>query len=356
MTLPASGSSISMSQINTELGRSSTATISLDSAENGTYVAINTCGPNYPLAANPASLSEWYSYNHAYPCGPPLNSYYALGDGGNPNTQNMLYSNTLSYGGTVSTSRPNPTFGFSYSFWLKRIAGTDQGYLYGLENTTTAAEIKIYWVTAEDPNAPGNWWSYIYFNYTNASGGGFAGIGVNLADSVNTAITGVADNAPWDNVNTGFVNANGYSLISIVYDYNYFGTDDFIKVYWNDQPLTAPWGAVGNNGDSGVNGDSIVAPSWSDAVQFVGGSVPSELSSGCLLDGFAIYTTVALDASQISSNYNGGTFPALSAWDHGDFMFYNFESASPNIGIDTGAYYGLHLDEFNSPVQDPDHA
>ena len=65
MTLPASGSSISMSQINTELGRSSTATISLDDAESGVYATINTASPSYPNNARPAAMSEWYSYNHS---------------------------------------------------------------------------------------------------------------------------------------------------------------------------------------------------------------------------------------------------------------------------------------------------
>lgn len=64
MTMPASGT-ISMSQINTELGRSSTATISLDTAENGGYAAINTNSSSRPSASNPAALSEWYSYNHS---------------------------------------------------------------------------------------------------------------------------------------------------------------------------------------------------------------------------------------------------------------------------------------------------
>jgi hypothetical protein len=64
MTMPASGT-ISMSQINTELGRSSTAQISLDTAENGGYATINTNSSSRPSASNPASLSEWYSYNHS---------------------------------------------------------------------------------------------------------------------------------------------------------------------------------------------------------------------------------------------------------------------------------------------------
>lgn len=64
MTMPASGT-ISMSQINTELGRSSTAAISLDTAENGGYATINTASSSRPNGSNPAAMSEWYSYNHS---------------------------------------------------------------------------------------------------------------------------------------------------------------------------------------------------------------------------------------------------------------------------------------------------
>lgn len=68
MALPAGPlvSSLSMSQINTELGRASNATISLDTAENGGYGVINPRSFNRPNSANPASISEWYNYNHTY--------------------------------------------------------------------------------------------------------------------------------------------------------------------------------------------------------------------------------------------------------------------------------------------------
>jgi len=64
MSLPSSGQ-LSFSQINVELGRSSTAEISLNEAENGTYATINTDSISRPSATNPASVSEWYSYNHS---------------------------------------------------------------------------------------------------------------------------------------------------------------------------------------------------------------------------------------------------------------------------------------------------
>jgi hypothetical protein len=63
MTLQASGQ-ISFADINIELGRNSTASIELDTAENGGYGAINECSSPFPGSGNPAAISEWYSYNH----------------------------------------------------------------------------------------------------------------------------------------------------------------------------------------------------------------------------------------------------------------------------------------------------
>jgi hypothetical protein len=64
MAIPATGQ-IAMSAINVELGRSSTAFISLDAAENGTYATINVNSAFRPNGANPAAMSEWRRYNHS---------------------------------------------------------------------------------------------------------------------------------------------------------------------------------------------------------------------------------------------------------------------------------------------------
>jgi hypothetical protein len=75
MVLPGGGE-IRMSQINTELGRGCCPTISLDTAENGGYAFINTNSAQRPNAANPASMSEWWGYNHtATSACPPFGQY-----------------------------------------------------------------------------------------------------------------------------------------------------------------------------------------------------------------------------------------------------------------------------------------
>ncbi len=91
MALQGSGI-IRASQINAELGRSSSAAISLDTAENGGYVTINSCSPSRPNSSNPASMSEWYSYNHAFACcnAPSISSVNA---GTNSLTVNFSTSN-----------------------------------------------------------------------------------------------------------------------------------------------------------------------------------------------------------------------------------------------------------------------
>lgn len=57
-----------MSQINTELGRSASANISLITAETGGYGAINPCSPSRPDGLVPYTINEWHGYNHTINC------------------------------------------------------------------------------------------------------------------------------------------------------------------------------------------------------------------------------------------------------------------------------------------------
>lgn len=65
MVLPSTGNTISFNQIRIELGISTQAPFSIETAENGGYVTINKCAYPTPNAANPASISEWWSYDNS---------------------------------------------------------------------------------------------------------------------------------------------------------------------------------------------------------------------------------------------------------------------------------------------------
>jgi hypothetical protein len=75
MALPASGNSLSISQINTEFGRASnTADTSLANLSTGFYATINLNSTSYPDATPPHAMSEFYSYNHSASSPPSLTS------------------------------------------------------------------------------------------------------------------------------------------------------------------------------------------------------------------------------------------------------------------------------------------
>src|SRR6056300_2070133 len=80
MALTDSGQ-ISFSDINTELGQSSDAELSLSDAAQGNVDTINTNSSNTPDSSTPHSISEWYSYDHSA-SGASLNEW--LGDGPHP--------------------------------------------------------------------------------------------------------------------------------------------------------------------------------------------------------------------------------------------------------------------------------
>lgn len=124
MTLPAAYATLSMGDINVELGRSRTATISLDAAENGSYGAINQASSSRPSASNPASISEWYGYNHNASSGPVLTYVY------------------LYYGGNATAA----------------CSGTNAGYFY-VNNGSFNAASQIYSNSSGTTAAPSNYYS-----------------------------------------------------------------------------------------------------------------------------------------------------------------------------------------------------
>lgn len=139
MSLPLGGP-ISMSQINTELVRSSTAQISLDSAENGSYAAVNNCSYYKPSATNPAAMSEWRGYDHSIIC--PTVGYCGAGGkgliqiyGANNSTHTISVGNgpgffrlRVGYFGTYPGTSPTSGTGTPVGWWRSRITVTGTSY------------------------------------------------------------------------------------------------------------------------------------------------------------------------------------------------------------------------------------
>jgi hypothetical protein len=108
--------SVSASDINTELGRSATAAMGIDEAENGSYGCINAFASPKPSSGNPAYFSEWQGYNHGYYPGITIDYYY---------TYYYTYcADSFGYTAVVQADVSNKTvpndycYGSYYSFYI----------------------------------------------------------------------------------------------------------------------------------------------------------------------------------------------------------------------------------------------
>lgn len=358
MTLPLSGP-LEASDINVELGRSATATFSITDAATGVYGAINTCSPYYPNGSAPHRYGEWYGYNHNAIC---LNSYYAFSPV-DATSANFLRSDALSYRSRVSTNSPSPNSMFSFSFWMKvGEYSVDplynyQGYIAAINDRDNpppppagaTENFRLDWFGSDFP-------PYGIVNVISFSMPGL-GSSVNLSDVNNSTITGFNDTEPigeqTSNPNLG---RNGYFLITVILDYAYIGTDDYVRWYFNDQQLVVPYySSTPPAGTfSATVPDNPQTLTYSSLMQLkVGGNYSGEIACGCLLDGFAFWPDRAISSSDVAAIYNSAVFAPLSTYQTASnrLLFYNFENDTPNIGTDTGAFFNFSLDEVNNPAR-----
>ena len=103
--------------------------------------------------------------------------------------------------------------------------------------------------------------------------------------------------------------------------------------------------------------DTPVTPNYTGYDLCIGALYGGEISSGCLIDGYALFIDEALSPSDVTSIYNSGAVAPLSSYTSisSRVLFYNFESDNPNLGNETGGNYAFNLDEINFPqrVQPP---
>jgi hypothetical protein len=102
MALPSSGQ-ISFANINTELGRSSTAQIGINEAEAGTYVLTNPYSSAKPNSSTPNAIDEWRGYNHSEGVVNIKVNYVSATTVGNITSLEMVGSDGNSYPVTITS-------------------------------------------------------------------------------------------------------------------------------------------------------------------------------------------------------------------------------------------------------------
>ena len=197
--LPASGNPISMSQINTEFLRSSSAAIQLKKAEDGDYGTLNHGFVGNESA--PHSMSEFYSYQHLnFPQGGSIVDLWDARIGADGSNWESVYGNDTNMsvsGATYSSSAPNNFFfdgtndqvstddsvtlgtGWTIAIWLRHTGGQGSSHerIFGMSGyqfefaEDTGDKTKVYdggnWASI-DPVIDGGW-QHIVFTFTDGS-------------------------------------------------------------------------------------------------------------------------------------------------------------------------------------------
>ena len=341
MTLPASGL-ITLGDINEELGRSRTAAIQLDKAENGDYGTINTCSPFYPVAGNPAKISEWYGYNHNAVCSYSTKSL----DCTDNTTTELIYGDDWS---TVSQSQPkldSEGEGFSVAWWNQiKSEQANEYYFTSLQGSTSGSSgVTKGWHIRAENQTNGNSFLILEINDNLLSITWKAQIN----SSNNTSITSISTDKKWG-IGTGYQvgsqNANNFTHLAFTYDSGQTGADA-VKMYWNGtelQDVTAS------------SSDTLSNITWDTEFLSVGGSFPGEGGSGCFFDEYTLFYENKLEDSEVGEIYNSGAPQASSNYSFNyDNTLYRFEQ-SGSLGTDTQGTYDLNNSQ-GSPASSTEHA
>lgn len=279
MALQASGT-IKLSQINTELGRSSSATISLDSAESGTYATINTASASYPADARPAKMSEWYSYDHSASSVTP-STYYWLGDGVNDTIRIT--------GNSYTFFAANNSQDMSFCGWYRIDETSAQvQHLMSASTSTVSGNNQIFIMYHGSLNR-------LMFRYRH--NGSFHQIQKSLHD--NLSATGVSSSG-WTSTNRGNTNSDGFVHLAFTYDASNRTASNGMKIYWNAQELTTT-----------ASSSNVSSPAAWDARSFAIGDLVSSSPNNANvfkggIDNVSVHGKV-LTQSEITSLYNSGT-------------------------------------------------
>lgn len=273
MALQTSGQ-IKASEINSELGRTSSAELSIKTAVGNGYVTINTASASYPDNVQPHQYSEWYSYDHSA----SSNAYYwdfqSSGQG-------LVFNRT---GGTTLSTGVD----MCVSLWIRPDwSATDiNALLFEFNNSTTATTNRFFLLYDYGLN---RLVARLRTNGTNSRGTHW-----NL--NSNSSQTGLTS-GNWHSGNVGNVNSDGLAHIVLTYDSSATSGQTAFECYWNGvrmpNKLTNLTSTIFNYSigyatiNRAVNGTGSAREAW--------------------YDNFAFFHNKMLSSTEITNLYNSGT-------------------------------------------------
>ena len=391
MAVPTSGE-LSLGKIRQELqtsnyagGPYTVAATSLDDAENGTIATINTCSAYFPISTNPANMSEWYRYDHdaACPCF------------GNASSLDLVtnYVSALTGSSNWSTAvgdgRFLPDGALTINWWVKNDAGFTQTNSTSISYFVLTGEVTYAGVSSTYDGTIYLWGNinatlggnYLEFAFVVSEPGGTVPLFVRSRCYLgelngNLDTTGVTPDQDWDSNNTGNKNNNGFSMLTIVYDYANYENDDYIRWYWNGIKLTVPYFDPGPPYEESHTYSYLDPPlsmTWGDACATIGSNIMAcsggyaEIGMHQLLDEFSMWGSAALGGSDITELYTGLTYQsvpggvktlcvgemATNLTAGAPDLHYAFETGS-TLGYPYGANYQMGY--WGTPIQSSDNA
>ena len=281
MALQSSGQ-IKFSELNTELGRTSTNKIGLGAAEGGTYAAINSASTSKPDGSTPNAISEWFSYDHS--ASSSANDFY----------YDMSYD-ALRRSAVTSPFNLSGSQDLSVSLWIKQSATTANEILWDFSNTSSNSANRFLLQYHKSLNR-------LVARYRTSS----TNYDRQWALHGNNSVTGTGTNSStaWSSSNRGNANADGWTMITVTYDASQSNSANGLKLYWNANEVTSQ--ASNNSGSrstSAVN-DFTIGNNNHNSTTTAGAMNAS-------IDELKIFDSV-LSSSNITALYNSGV-PANAA-------------------------------------------
>ena len=200
------------------------------------------------------------------------------------------------------------TDAWSISFWIK------PGW------TTTSLNTSIHLIASDGGNVNNNMWR-VYYNESNNR----LYIGYRSASAFRTnnfwyfhhtgtgeaaEVTGLGTSTYWGSNNTGYVNANGFTLITLTKGNTTTGTyadratAANVKAYWNGKYLGAAYYANGNSSGTPAMSNSTARDFAIGNNSWNGGSAGSSTGAATLYDEVALWDT-ELTAAEVLEVWGG---------------------------------------------------